>query len=307
MITRACNYAADLPSLINLLIAHRAATDARRYPTVWRMRLLLTSRVWDAINDTRVWENESGQMIGFAMLWRRYPTSPYMALEVFTDPAHDLSSAIVEWAILRGGQIARDRGEALPLYASGSIFHAETMSRFGFTITPPDPINKDVYCIRSLTDQLPEPALPNGFAIRKLTSVDDLIAYQNMSGFAKVNPDHQKELIASDEYAHWIVVTDNGEFAAYCECSICRAEWEIDGRRIGWIDYVETRDAFKQQGLGRAILIAGLRQLQAWGAETALLATINSNAPAMKLYERMGFEMLEMEEYPAYEKRIDAS
>ncbi|MFQ5615754.1 MAG: GNAT family N-acetyltransferase [Anaerolineales bacterium] len=71
-------------------------------------------------------------------------------------------------------------------------------------------------------------------------------------------PLHQKELLESDEYCHLVVVNSNGEFAAYCECSICRAEWQITNQRMGWIDYVETRPEQKRQGLGRAALLAGL-------------------------------------------------
>jgi ribosomal protein S18 acetylase RimI-like enzyme len=48
--------------------------------------------------------------------------------------------------------------------------------------------------------------------------------------------------------------------------------------------------------------LARLRQLQAAGAETALLGTMNSNKSAVKLYETTGFTRLETLETPGYQK-----
>jgi ribosomal protein S18 acetylase RimI-like enzyme len=50
------------------------------------------------------------------------------------------------------------------------------------------------------------------------------------------------------------------------------------------------------------VLLAGLRQLQAAGVETALLGTMSSNQSAVKLYETTGFTRLATVETTAYEK-----
>lgn len=73
--SRPCDYLKDQKRLIDFLLDYRVAFDVRLYPTIWRIRLLLTSRVWNQGKDTRIWENESGQIIGFVMLWSRQPTS----------------------------------------------------------------------------------------------------------------------------------------------------------------------------------------------------------------------------------------
>ena len=176
------------------------------------------------------------------------------------------------------------------------------LEKAGYKRVPIEPEVHNVYFTMPLAGPLPEHALPEGFSLRKMQGAGDLEAYQAATGFARVDPDHLRELVASEEYSHLVVPAPGGDFAAYCECSISRAEWALTGVRLGWIDYIETREAFQQQGLGSAVLAAALRQLQAWGAETAQLVTVSSNTPAVTLYRRLGFERLQIEEPARYRK-----
>jgi len=50
------------------MLAYRASRDLRAFPTTWRVRLLLTSRVWEPERDTQVWDTHTDQMVGLAML-----------------------------------------------------------------------------------------------------------------------------------------------------------------------------------------------------------------------------------------------
>jgi ribosomal protein S18 acetylase RimI-like enzyme len=56
--------------------------------------------------------------------------------------------------------------------------------------------------------------------------------------------------------------------------------------------------------LGRAILLASLNRLRAWGAYTAQLVTLSSNTPAVALYRSTGFTQLVIAEALVYEKQI---
>jgi ribosomal protein S18 acetylase RimI-like enzyme len=76
---------------------------------------------------------------------------------------------------------------------------------------------------------------------------------------------------------------------------------------IGWVDYVGTRSAQQQRGLGRAALLAGLERLRAWGAESARLVTISANLPAIRLYQAAGFSQVEVSEAASYQQVIPAS
>lgn len=296
----------DPSRALDLLLDYRAATTVYAYPTVWRLRLLWSSRVWEPAQDVRLWADAAGRIIGFALLWRRRRESPYLALEWVLHPTlatDTLVDALLAWAVARAQAIAAEQSAPLTLYANAlhlPLPFDAAFARHGFTPILPDPEQFNVYLTRPLQSPLPAPALPPGYSLRPLASVDELEAYAALSGFAAVDPEHRRELFASDEYAYRVVVGPDGEFAAYCEVSICREEWARSRRRVGWIDYVETRPEQQRRGLGRAVLLAGLRQLREWGAETALLITVNTNTPALGLYDATGFERMDVQEAPGY-------
>lgn len=308
--SRSCNYHKDQKRLLDFLLDYRASFDVRMYPTIWRIRLLLTSRVWSQERDTQIWENESGQIIGFAMLWSRQPASSYIVLDNFIHPkfvSNELLSAILSWGDLRASEIATEQETSLTVYVTGFSqynFSDNILKQRGYTFLPPNPNEHNVYFGMSLQDGVSPPTIPTGCEIRKLQGTDDLEAYQALYGFSKVNPLHQKELVESKEYRHLVMVNPEGEFVAYCECSVCYAEWERSNQRIGWIDYVETKQEQQQKGFGRAILTAGLLHLKELGADRAMLITINANTPAVALYNKTGFEIVAIKEYPSYEKQI---
>ncbi|HKI55449.1 MAG TPA: GNAT family N-acetyltransferase [Anaerolineales bacterium] len=308
--SRFCDYQKDLEKLMGFWLEYRAASDTRTYPTIWRIRLLLTSRVWDQEKDTQIWEDKSGQIIGFALLWSRQPASSYIVLDSFVHPkfASDrLLSAILDWGDFRVNEIVREQKTPLSVYVTGFSqydFSAKILKKRNYTLFPPNPSEHNVYFSKSLQNGIPSPTVPMGYEIRKLQGADDLKAYQTLYGFSKVNPVHQRELIESKEYCHLVIVSPDGEFVAYCECSVCYAEWKRTNQRIGWIDYVETKPEQQKKGFGRAILTAALSQLKAFGADIAMLITINTNTSAVTLYNKTGFERVDVKEHPSYEKQI---
>lgn len=308
--SHSCDYHKDQKRLMDFWLDYRAAFDVRIYPTIWRIRLLLTSRVWNQERDTQIWENESGQIIGFAMLWSRQPASSYIVLDSFIHPkfaTSELHSAILNWGDLRASEIAKEQETSLTVYATGFSqygFYDNILKQVGYTFLPPNPDEHNVYYSKSLQNGISLPAIPTGYEIRKLQGADDLEAYQALYGFSKVNPIHQKELMESKEYCHLAMVNPEGEFVAYCECSVCYSEWERSNQRIGWIDYIETKPEHQQKGFGWAILMAGLLHLKEIGADHAMLVTVNTNTPAVTLYNKTGFESVPIKEYPSYEKQI---
>ena len=308
--SRSCDYHKDQKELMDFWLDYRAASDVHRYPTVWRIRLLLTSRVRNQERDTQIWVNESGQIIGFAMLWSRQPTSSYIVLDSFIHPkfaSNELLSVILNWGDLRANEIAKEQETPLKVYVTGFSqydFSDSILKQRGYTLLPLNPDDHNVYFSKSLQNGISLQTIPTGYEIRKLQGSDNIEAYQALYGFSKVNPIHQQELIESKEYCHLVMVNLGGEFVAYCECSVCYAEWERTNQRIGWIDYVETKPEQQKKGFGRAILTAGLLQLQELGADIVMLVTINTNIPAVTLYNKTGFESVAIKEYPSYEKRI---
>jgi ribosomal protein S18 acetylase RimI-like enzyme len=292
--------------VIDLLLDYRAATTVYAYPTVWRLRLLWSSRVWEPAQDVRLWEDATGRAIGFALLWRRRRESPYLALERAIHPSlmtDALADAMLAWAVGRAQAIADEQSASLTLFTNRlhpAIHLNDPLETYGFSPVAPDPEQYNVYMTRLLNTPFDEPSLPPDYTLRKLQSVEELEAYAALSSFAAVNTEHRRETLTSDEYCHLVVIDPSGNFVAYVECSFCRDEWTHTGQRIGWIDYIETRPEQQRRGLGLAALLAGLRQLREWGTETAMLITASTNTPALRLYETAGFAPIPTPETPGY-------
>jgi ribosomal protein S18 acetylase RimI-like enzyme len=294
--------------VLDLVLARRLETGVKVHPTIWRVRLLLSSRVADHRRDVRVWEAETGELDGFAMLWRRDRLDPYLVLDHFIRThvvVEGLFPDILDWGTRRASEIAAGERRALTLFADkpagGARF--DFVGR-GFTPLAVDAQQRNAYFARDLGEPIPHPALPGGFVIRTLTRVDDLRDYEAMYGFAAVHPDHRRVEIESDEYAHIVADHPSGMPAAYCECSISRAEWERGAERIGWIDYVGTLPARQRKGLGHAVMLAALDRLRRWGSHQAMLVTRSDNVPAVALYRRVGFEPVEVDEPKRYQLHI---
>lgn len=214
---------------------------------------------------------------------------------------------ILKWGDFRANEIAKEQKAPLKVYVNGFSqydFSDNILKQYDYTFLPPNPDEHNVYFSKSLQNVNSFPKVPTGYEIRKLQGTDDLEAYQALYGFSDVNTFHQKELIESKEYCHLVIVNPDGEFVAYCECSVCYAEWERNNQRIGWIDYIETQPEQQKKGFGWAILVAGLLQLQELGADIAMLVTININVSAVALYNKAEFESVAIKEYPSYEKQI---
>lgn len=288
----------DLDAVLALLSAWRTAEPFDRlgaYPTVRRLDLLLTSRLWEPEHDARIWEDATGQPIGFAALWSRKREDAWRAMEgPFVHPSLQgaenvlLEDATAAWAKHRVDELVRQSGEPAVLTSmvrqNDAAGHA-ALERWGFALHA---AAANVYWERAL-DDVPAPTPPSGSAVRLLAGEQELDAYAALYGFAAVEYAHRLALLRDPGYAHLVIAAPDGALVAYCEVSICRREWIPGAPRIGWIEYVGTREDCQQRGLGRAVLLAGLAQLREWGAERAMLITMPANAPANALYHATGF------------------
>jgi len=296
----------DQAALTNLWLAHRLATNIKVYPTIWRYRLLLSSRVWEPERDTRLWQSRNGDLLAFGMLWRRTPSSPYLVLDLCLNPFTSKDTLFrtgLDWGLRRAREIAWQTKTELTLFTStfDSITTHKHFTELGFAQIETDHRDHNLYFTRSLKGDIEKPTLPTGYCIRSVQSRDEIEAYAAIYGFSAVNPRHLEELLASDEYDLRVIANASGEFVAYCETSFCREEWQRSGQRLGWIDYIGTRREDQRRGLGLAILLERLRHLQVQGAETALLVTVNSNAAAIGLYQNAGFEVFQITEPTPYQ------
>ena len=86
-----------------------------------------------------------------------------------------------------------------------------------------------------------------------------------------------------------MTITTDGAFGPSCLC------WFDPASRSGLFEPVGTRPAYRGEGLGRAVMLEGLRRLRGLGADTALVTAIHDNRAAIRLYESVGFRTVNAE------------
>ena len=299
----------DQDSVERLVLAFRVATRVDLYPTLWRFRTLLTYGVWNPEQDIRIWEKIDGAIVAFAMLWRRQPSDDYLMLEQFVHPQHKsdaLFNDILNWTIQRTQYLASQEKQTITISVNALDPALETyLEGFNFAPRPPDFEQENLYFFRSLQEAIASPVLPEDYSIRPIRESRELKEYQALADFEDVNEAFEEMLLDSDEYRRLVLVEPGGKFLSYCEFCIVRQEWAESGQRIAWIDYLGTAPEYRRQGFGKAILLASLKEMQAWGVDRVMLQTVNGNTPAVQLYQSTGFTISDNKEPLWYRKDIN--
>jgi ribosomal protein S18 acetylase RimI-like enzyme len=176
----------------------------------------------------------------------------------------------------------------LRLYASeGDAVRVGLLERAGYA-------RHDLYhygLFRSLEGGMEEPSLPEGFCVRGLSGDHEAAARAaaHTAVFDPVTADTYLGVMRLPEYRpelDVVAVAPDGSLAAFCLC------WLDLAIRMGQFEPVGTRPEFRQQGLGRAVCLEGLRRLAQQGARTAYVFCDARNDGALRLYERCGFRTL---------------
>jgi ribosomal protein S18 acetylase RimI-like enzyme len=81
-----------------------------------------------------------------------------------------------------------------------------------------------------------------------------------------------------------VAVAPDGRLAAFC------IGWALSDHSETQVEPLGVHPDFQQLGLGRAVLLEGLRRMQAIGARRAHVETYSVNDPARGLYESVGFQ-----------------
>lgn len=143
---------------------------------------------------------------------------------------------------------------------------------------------------RSLLAAIPAPALPEGFTIRAATMDDaeGLAAVRNSAFDAGWSAAAFREEVMRKPGYHpereLLVVAPGGQAAAF---AVTRLD-ELN--KVGHFEPVGTHHGFRRRGLGRALLLHGLRELRRLGMETATVQHDAANLAARDLYRGLGFE-----------------
>ena len=256
----------------------------------------------DIAKDLRLWRDSHGNLIGFGQLFiseHNDEVEGYLYFDLHPTRRNDtLGTEILQWSEQR----LREVGEgtvSLKLRVKSRDDQSDRqilLEKQGFTTE-----RGFLTMACSLNQSLSSSFMPNGFTLKQLSWEQDLQAWVELFNESFIDHWNHHDLTAATarqwlNHQHYrpelnlIAVAPNGTFAAFCVGYINQEENARNGYSEGWIKLLGTRRGFRKLGLGRAILQAQMRQLQAMGVEQVKLGVdAQSLTSATRLYQSVGF------------------
>jgi ribosomal protein S18 acetylase RimI-like enzyme len=93
-----------------------------------------------------------------------------------------------------------------------------------------------------------------------------------------------------------VVVTPDGQIGAFC------IVWKDSVNKVGLFEPVGTHPDFQRKGLGKAVMLEGIRRLKEDGMRQAIVSTFEDNPAGIKLYVSVGFQIVD--QLGTYEKDV---
>lgn len=236
-----------------------------------------------------LWEQD-GRVVGWSLL-----DPDWSSFDVYLLPklCGSLQEAqVFDWTIQQAAEAANQQGHSYirtVWVSEGDQDRIELLTARGFK---PD---EDFlwYQERSLTNPLPTRSLPDHFQVRALRGESEIqlraaashAAFGSGRPFESYWPRYQRFMRSPVYNPIFDLVAEapEGDLAAFCII------WPDPVNRVGLFEPVGTHPQYQRLGLGRGILIEGLRRLQACGMERAMVCTESNNPAALKLYQAVGF------------------
>lgn len=279
----------DLPRIIEFRRTCTTSENSNDYPTVIDLHESLASSSSDML--TCLWEDQNGNIVTYGIV-----ALNYCNLYFLIHPAaqsEQLATDIIDWGMqqLRGHNSCsvmdtpcRDTDMQRMAILEGSGFvRAEEQT---------------LHMVRSLTEPIPTPSFPEGFTLRHVQGKDEVEAvvdlHQKAFGTEHMTVEHRLAMMSNPEYIQeldLLLVALDGTLEAFCYCTIPQEANQQQGRSEGEIAIIGTRPAYRNRGLGYAMLLAGLQQLKAYGIETATLGTTSENTHAQSVFYAAGFKV----------------
>jgi ribosomal protein S18 acetylase RimI-like enzyme len=206
---------------------------------------------------------------------------------------------MVAWGEQRMRQIAAEKGVTVKLRSGVRECLSERidlLKNCGFSI--------ECYLLameRSLLEPISEPQLPKGFTIRHSGGIEDAEAYVEMYNQTFIDDwnyhpwtvEQYQHLLTDPNYQpefDLIAISSDGTFVASCCCYISPEQNNINRCKASFISGLGTKRGFRRQGLGRAMLLSGMRKLKSEGMDIAKLFVNTDNLNrAKQLYKSVGF------------------
>ena len=254
----------------------------------------LSSWAFDFPENIRLWMNENGRLIAWVVLQVPFWTIDYCCNPEFN---RELHPQILKWADEQARKIANTESGHPSWYVTvpeGQTDRIRDLEQAGFASQSNVGENSWSQVLMKHSLQIPTGEfLPDGFHIRPLNGVDEVEAYVNIhrSVFESRNMtiEWRKRTLERTEYIpelDLVVVAPHGELAAFCICWLAQ---DANGDIAGQIEPLGVLAEFRKLGLGRAILLEGLKRMHSKGAKSIYVQTESHRNAAFRLYESVGF------------------
>lgn len=277
----------DLNRMYDLAIATR--DDALHVADLpWR----LTSPSAQMPNRTRLWEDADGALVAWAVL-----QFPWLCLDYVIHPdaqMSDLESALFAWAGDRLEIEAAGRDEPLRFFANARAHDADRIAaieRAGFSREP----WSYVHLSRELDAPIAASESPAGFVIRQLVGEDEVeacVAVQRAAfNSTSMTADWRRATLQNPAYVpdlDLVAIASDGTLVGF---SVCWITPELPGGRVAQVEPLCIRPSYQRRGLGRALLLEGLRRARALGATRMEVNAESYNPASQGAYQAVGFRL----------------
>jgi ribosomal protein S18 acetylase RimI-like enzyme len=237
---------------------------------------------------TRLWQ-DNGRMIGFAYV------DDYNNLRFEIDTQFrsvQLEDEIMAWGVSCVKNRNAQAGTTYTLdaaFSTHNTWQIAMLKRGGFVRAD----QRTLRYARPLNEPIEAFTFPPGFHLRNVAGADEVervvALHRAAFGTENMTVDQRMAMMRTPGYEReldLVAVTAEGELAAFCVCGI---ENEIDDDRVGFTDPIGVHPAYQHQGLGKAIVTAGLYRLRDKGIRIVRLSTSSANVPMQRLAQTLGF------------------
>lgn len=281
----------------------RMAELVRKFPDenihVVDLPYRLSSWSFDYPENIRLWADEQGQLLAWAIL-----QVPFWKIDYAYNPDfhHSIHPQILRWADEQACKIVGAPSGHPAWFVA--VLPSQTdrirdLEEVGFASQESAVENSwmQVLMRHSTLHSIKEIALPMGFTIRPLAGVSEVDAYvelhravfesKNMRAEWRHRTLQRREYIPDLDL---VIVAPDGRLAAFCICWLAK---DTNGEISGQIEPLGVHADFRKLSLGQAILSEGLRRMYSRGARQIFVDTDNYRSAALKLYESTGFQVLQ--------------
>jgi hypothetical protein len=226
--------------------------------------------VFDPSRELRLWD-DNGELLGFG--WLEEPAGVVMQVHPRLRGSGVLEDEMLDWAVRQVSVVYGERAgkELWTRVPRDEPLLGEFLFSRGFERDPYHALKM----LREIADRTPQPTLPADWTVCEVGGKRDWGEHiethrgvwhpsrVTLAAYRRV-----REAPVYDPQLDLVKVGPDGTFGSYCLC------WFDPTSRAGLFEPVGPRPSHRGGGLGRAVMLEGLRRLQRLGARIAFVTAI---------------------------------